>query len=121
MSTLQLTGIKQNGPAGKSPIVVPAGGIRTSQARVADPCIVVIFGASGDLTTRKLVPAIYSLARARLLPDEFAIVGIARERISNEDYQARIRDYIHEFTGSSFGVDPLWRDWVTSRVYYFPA
>jgi glucose-6-phosphate 1-dehydrogenase len=118
-STLQLTSVRQNGAAGNSPIVLPAGGTR-AQVRVADPCITVIFGASGDLATRKLLPAIYSLARARLLPDEFAIVGIARERISNEDFQARIREHIREFAGSS-GVDPLWSDWVTSRLYYFPA
>ena len=44
------------------------------------PCVLVIFGASGDLTQRKLMPALYSLAYRRLLPERFAIVGAARSR-----------------------------------------
>ena len=47
----------------------------------ADACILVIFGASGDLTRRKLLPAIYNLAEAGLLPERFAIVGVARPRV----------------------------------------
>ena len=46
--------------------------------RIPDPCIVVIFGASGDLTKRKLLPALYHLEQAGLLPKEFAVVGVAR-------------------------------------------
>src|SRR6185295_15858475 len=45
--------------------------------KTADPCTVIIFGASGDLTKRKLVPALYRLTQQRLLPAEFAIVGFA--------------------------------------------
>ena len=46
--------------------------------RRPEPCILVIFGASGDLTSKKLMPALYSLAVRRLLPEQFAIVGAAR-------------------------------------------
>ena len=46
--------------------------------RTPDPCIVVIFGASGDLTKRKLLPALYHLEQAGLLPKDFAVVGVAR-------------------------------------------
>ena len=46
--------------------------------RRPDPCLLVIFGASGDLTSKKLMPALYSLALRRLLPDKFGIVGAAR-------------------------------------------
>ena len=46
--------------------------------RRPEPCAVVIFGASGDLTKRKLIPALYALAYRKLLPEEFAIVGVAR-------------------------------------------
>ena len=53
-----------------------AGDIK-DQGHVADRCIMVIFGASGDLTTRKLLPALYNLARNNLLPKEFAIIGFA--------------------------------------------
>ncbi len=48
--------------------------------RTAEPCAVVIFGASGDLAKRKLIPALYRLVQERLLPAEFAIVGLGRTR-----------------------------------------
>src|SRR5580700_3847253 len=50
--------------------------------RTPDPCIVVIFGASGDLTKRKLLPALYHLEQAGLLPEDFAVVGVARRDLS---------------------------------------
>ena len=52
---------------------VPHGG-----ERIPDPTILVIFGASGDLTKRKLLPALFHLEQANLLPKEFAVVGVAR-------------------------------------------
>ena len=57
----------------------------------ADDCILVIFGASGDLTRRKLLPAIYNLAEAGHLPERFAILGIARPQIAEHEYRAQIR------------------------------
>ena len=50
----------------------------SSSERTPDPCIVVIFGASGDLTKRKLLPALYHLEQSDLLPEDFAVVGVAR-------------------------------------------
>src|SRR5258707_15660422 len=50
----------------------------THLERTPDPCIVVIFGASGDLTKRKLLPALYHLEQSGLLPKNFAVVGVAR-------------------------------------------
>jgi glucose-6-phosphate 1-dehydrogenase len=82
----------------------------------ADPCIMVIFGASGDLTMRKLIPAIYNLARQNLLSKEFAVVGFARREISNEQFREKISQGIKEFATSS--VDPdLWH-WLDRRLYY---
>jgi glucose-6-phosphate 1-dehydrogenase len=65
-------------------------------ARPADPCIMVIFGASGDLTGRKLIPAIYNLAQAGLMPKQFGIVGIAIDQISEEDFRKRARADMQE-------------------------
>ena len=66
------------------------------QARPADPCIMVIFGASGDLTGRKLIPAIYNLAHAGLLPKQFAIVGLAIDQMSEEDFRQKARAEMQE-------------------------
>ncbi len=60
----------------------------------------VIFGASGDLTKRKLLPSLYNLARNNLLPNEFAILGFAIDDISEEDFQKQVRDNIHEYAGA---------------------
>ncbi|MEK7732685.1 MAG: glucose-6-phosphate dehydrogenase, partial [Planctomycetota bacterium] len=50
------------------------------------PCIMVVFGASGDLVKRKLIPALYNLTRERLLSREFAVVGFARHEMTHEAF-----------------------------------
>ena len=60
--------------------------------RGAEPCAVVIFGASGDLTARKLVPALYNLQLDRLLPSGFAVVGVARREMSAEAFVSAMRE-----------------------------
>ncbi|MBI3507400.1 MAG: glucose-6-phosphate dehydrogenase, partial [Proteobacteria bacterium] len=81
-----------------------------------DPCIVVIFGAAGDLTRRKLIPALYNLARGRLLAPNFAVVGLAREAIGTEQFRQRLAQ---KFQGYATGpVDPELRDALLRRVYY---
>ena len=59
--------------------------------QIADPCVIVIFGASGDLTKRKLIPALYNLAKGHLLPDRFSVVGYARSNVSNEEFRKKLR------------------------------
>src|SRR6266540_1003164 len=60
-------------------------------ASADDPFSVVIFGASGDLTRRKLVPALWSLYAARTLPEPFAIVAVARTQMSDDEFRRRLR------------------------------
>jgi len=55
--------------------------------RTADPCVVVIFGASGDLTRRKLIPAVLNLQNAGFLPRNLAVVGVARSPMTNEQFR----------------------------------
>src|ERR1700760_723244 len=57
-------------------------GVGKKQERIPDPCVVVIFGASGDLTKRKLLPALFHLEQQGLLPAEFSVVGVARRDLS---------------------------------------
>jgi glucose-6-phosphate 1-dehydrogenase len=84
--------------------------------RVGDPCVMVIFGASGDLTRRKLIPALYNLARAQLLSREFAVVGLARSPMSTEDYRKRVTEDMKQFATGE--VDPdLW-EWFVRRMHY---
>lgn len=70
----------------------------TGNERIPEPTIVVIFGASGDLTKRKLLPALFHLAEAGLLPDEIQIVGVARRPLQDE-FAADMKDGILKFGG----------------------
>ncbi len=82
----------------------------------AGPCAMVIFGAAGDLTKRKLIPALYNLARSQLLPQEFAIVGVARAPMTTEDFRQRMGRDIREFATEQ--VEPgLW-EWFAERLHY---
>jgi glucose-6-phosphate 1-dehydrogenase len=84
--------------------------------RPADPCVMVIFGASGDLTKRKLIPALYNLAKDNLLSKEFAVVGVARNEMNSEQFRDMISQEIGDFATTK--VDPdLWH-WFARRIYY---
>jgi len=76
--------------------------------RPTDPCVFVIFGALGDLTKRKLIPALYNLACEHLLPENFAIVGVARNKISTEAFRRAMHDAIHEFSTEKEIHNPTW-------------
>jgi glucose-6-phosphate 1-dehydrogenase len=65
--------------------------------RTAEPCVITIFGASGDLTRRKLMPALYSLAYRGLLPEQCAVVGVARSATTDEEFRQQMREAVEEF------------------------
>jgi glucose-6-phosphate 1-dehydrogenase len=70
---------------------------KTATARPADPCCLVIFGASGDLTHRLLMPALYNLAATGLLPQAFALIGVGRSEFSSEAFRAGLADSLPKF------------------------
>jgi glucose-6-phosphate 1-dehydrogenase len=76
----------------------------------------VIFGAAGDLTRRKLIPALYNLAKYQLLSREFAVVGIARSAMNTEDYRQKLTEDMKEFATSPIEPD-LW-EWFVRRIHY---
>jgi glucose-6-phosphate 1-dehydrogenase len=84
--------------------------------RPADPCIMVIFGAAGDLTRRKLIPALYNLAKAQLLSREFAIVGVSHNKMSDDEFRKKLGEDIHQYAGNE--VDPDIWEWFGRRLYY---
>jgi glucose-6-phosphate 1-dehydrogenase len=85
-------------------------------AHAAGPCTIVIFGAAGDLTKRLLLPALYNLKRSHLLPQEFAIVGVAHTPISQDDFRSKLNQDIHEFATVAVD-DQLWQQF-EQRLYY---
>jgi glucose-6-phosphate 1-dehydrogenase len=84
--------------------------------RTGDACAVVIFGASGDLTRRKLMPALYNLAASRVLPGNFAVVGVARRTKSQDDFKREMREGVAKYSRRK--VDgALWDDFERSISY----
>lgn len=88
--------------------------------RSASPCIVVIFGASGDLTKRKLVPALFRLSRERLVPGEFSIVGISRSPLSNDEFRSRMREAVTTFSDEKRLDDEVWKNFAEG-IHYLPG
>ncbi|MEG4998118.1 glucose-6-phosphate dehydrogenase [Microcoleus sp. B4-D4] len=87
--------------------------------RVPEPQILVIFGASGDLTQRKLVPAIYQMKRDRRLPPETTVVGVARRPWSHDYFREQMREGIEEF-GGGIANEESWQDFAKG-LYYCPG
>jgi glucose-6-phosphate 1-dehydrogenase len=87
----------------------------TLKPRTAPPCVMVIFGASGDLTKRKLIPALYNLRQTGLLPDGFAVLGVARQPFSDDEFRRRVSEDIAQ-CGKPH--DPECDRWLLERVFY---
>ncbi len=82
----------------------------------AGPCVMVIFGATGDLTARKLIPAVYNLSKSNHLSREFAVVGVARDEMTTEQFRDVLTEHLRKFATVSVD-DNLW-EWLRRRVYY---
>jgi glucose-6-phosphate 1-dehydrogenase len=84
---------------------------------VDDPFSLIIFGASGDLTHRKLMPALWSLFASRTLPEPFAIVCTARTEMSDDAFRAKMRDGVNEFARLKVPNDSVWTRFATNVSY----
>jgi len=87
--------------------------------RVPEPGVMVIFGASGDLTSRKLVPALYDLAAQRRLPLEFAVVGLSRTEMSHDDFRGKLREALEEQRAGEVS-DDVWESF-SNGIFYMPG
>ncbi len=84
--------------------------------KTAEPCVMIIFGATGDLTKRKLFPALYNLAKEKFLPENFAIIGVGRQELESEDFRKRIVADLQEFIPNS--PDKVLLKWFEEHTYY---
>lgn len=83
----------------------------------AESCIMVLFGASGDLTKRLLTPSLYNLARDGMLPRQFGIVGVAMTDWSTRDFRAHLTDSLHQFTTRHTVQEEVWEGFVNNIHY----
>lgn len=86
------------------------------QDRIPEPQILIIFGASGDLTQRKLVPAIYQMKLERRLPPELTIVGVARRDWSHEYFREQMREGVEQF-GGGLVSEEIWQEFAKGLFY----
>ena len=112
---------------------LPAGTPKTTQVsappprrqpKPADPCAMVIFGATGDLTKRLVIPALYNLSRTKMLPEHFALIGVARTEGTVESWRGHLHDTLKSFVGNAaaeFDLDHIdeaaWQ-WLAKRMVY---
>ncbi len=83
-----------------------------------DPCVIVIFGASGDLTSRKLIPALYEMHVAGALPRQCCVLGISRTKMSDDDWRKELTPWARD---NAKGFDAAkWADFA-KRLHYFPG
>ncbi|MEO8798555.1 MAG: glucose-6-phosphate dehydrogenase, partial [Polyangiaceae bacterium] len=85
--------------------------------RTGDACSVVIFGASGDLTRRKLMPALYNLAVGRFLPGAFAVVGVARRESSHDDFRKQMKEGVGKYSRRKPIDEAVWSDFEKGVSY----
>ena len=88
-----------------------------AEERVPEPAAMVIFGASGDLAHRKLLPALYSLTRDRLLPARFAIIGFARRAMTDEAFRDELRAACAEHARRRPLDNDLWTAFAANIFY----
>ena len=87
------------------------------QERIPDPHVMVIFGAGGDLSKRKLIPALYTLARERLLPGGFAMLGTANRDLSEKEFRKEMLDGCNAFARLRPVDKTLWKNLSESLFY----
>ena len=81
--------------------------------KAAGPCVFVLFGAAGDLTKRKLVPALFNLGKAKLLPGNFAVMGVSVDDLSLDDFRSQVTSFLPAGTDSADALQ-----WFRNRLFY---
>lgn len=86
-----------------------------------EPSVIVIFGAGGDLTWRKLVPALYNLFLGKWLPDQFAIIGVDLKQMTIEEFRDRLLDGVNQFSRQGKADPGVWEEFASHVVGYVSA
>src|SRR5438445_1400290 len=85
--------------------------------KAAEPCSILIFGASGDLTARKLIPAFYHLYKDKQMPPAFRIIGFARREKSAESFRQELRQALDQFSRTKPVDDKVWAEF-SANIFY---
>ena len=88
-----------------------------SQRRRPHAAILIIFGASGDLSQRKLLPALYNLALEDRLPERFSVIGYARSEMTHEGFREKMRESVREFSRTGLKDEVVWNQFAANLYY----
>ena len=88
-----------------------------SERKALEPCTIVIFGASGDLTARKLIPAFYHLCKEKQMPSAFRIIGFARREKTDESWRNELRAALDQFSRTKPVDEKVWREFAANLSY----
>ena len=91
---------------------------RSSKRAAASDCLIVIFGASGDLTKRKLIPALYDLYRSGLMPRHFAVLGVSRTKYDDDSFRDYLEPHVRNFAQTFDEAN--WHEFA-QRLHYHPG
>ncbi|HSY42887.1 MAG TPA: glucose-6-phosphate dehydrogenase, partial [Candidatus Acidoferrum sp.] len=87
------------------------------ERKLTEPCSIVIFGASGDLTARKLIPAIYHLCKDKLIPPAFRVIGFARREKTDESWRQELRTALDQFSRTKPVDEKVWNEFAANIFY----
>src|SRR5579863_725550 len=96
----------------------PIEGLAPARLPQGDSCLLIIFGASGDLARRKLIPSLYNLACVGCMNPDFVVVGTGRTPMSDEQFRAKMREAVSKASDTRDFSDPAWKEFA-SRLHYF--
>jgi glucose-6-phosphate 1-dehydrogenase len=85
--------------------------------KAVEPCSIIIFGASGDLTARKLVPALYHLCKEKQMPADFRIIGVARREKTDAVWRSELRSALDQFSRTKPVDDQVWQEF-SQHIFY---
>src|SRR5262245_21756625 len=79
--------------------------------------VLTVFGSAGDLTKRKLIPALYNLALEKRLPERFAVDGYARSKMSHEEFRQKMHEAVSEFSRTGLKDESVWQQFAANLCY----
>src|ERR1700743_324256 len=94
-----------------------SGATTTGISETLEPCSIIIFGASGDLTARKLIPALYHLCKDKQMPSAFRIIGFARREKTDESWRTELRAALDQFSRTKPVDDKIWAEF-SKNIFY---
>jgi glucose-6-phosphate 1-dehydrogenase len=99
------------------PLDEAATGNISAERKAPEPCSIVIFGASGDLTARKLIPAFYHLCKDNQMPASFRVIGFARRDKNDESWRNELREELNQFSRTQPVDDAVWKEFAKNLFY----